>query len=298
MVDINKGATRIQDREIRSNLTPVEIRELLRDANISEIKAKLPSGISKIDIENFLRNQYAGFVSQILQQSEIKSVEAAYPPPEARKASFLPTNPKAAMSSDDRVTVAEAMREYMDGPGFKAMSTKGSKGAGADVLSEQELGDMVDQIDVDVDTLVGETWSQIMDGQMMQDMERKTAEIKGEVDRIIALVKQGIIGPEFALIAMAKVHSAKNGVLFSYMGKKAGKLNEMLNEGTEDISTGDIGSLYGYQNTMREGTMNMNFLISDMQKVSSDIASTIEHVKSAIDMMNRYKVQMLQNQPR
>ncbi|HPQ80110.1 MAG TPA: hypothetical protein PLZ86_00075 [bacterium] len=306
MVDMSRAPGRVQEKEIRSNLSSVEIKELLRDANISEIKARLPAGVSQADIEKFLRDQYGSFKGQILQEADIKVVEAAYPPPELYQHRFAIHHTGTVLTPEEVTQFNLEMRQYMESSGFKAMAaSKGLKSTGSEdsvtPMTDAEIADAAQGTLGEVQGFMDETWSMIMDAQMMQDMESKSNEIKAEVERIINLVKQGAIGPEFALIALAKVNATKNGVLMTWLGKKASHINESLNNISNDLSGMSPGSPDYYssltvaQNRTREGALQLNLLTTDMQKVMQDCAQVLEQVKSMMDMMTQGRRQITQN---
>lgn len=309
MVDISKAAGRVQEKEIRSNLSAVEIKELLRDANISEIKAKLPAGVSRTDIENFLRDQYGSFKSQIIQEGEIKAVAGAYPPPELYQHRFSVHHTGTTLTPEEVTLFNQEMKAYMGSKNFKAMAAeKGFKATSTSdsdssvtPMTDAEIAEAAQNTLNEAQGFMDDTWSMIMDAQMMKDMKTKTDEIQAEVDRIISLVKQGVVGPEFALIALAKVNATKNGVLMTWLGKKASHVNESLNNVSRELSGMSPGSTDYYanltlaQNQTREGALQLNLLTTDMQKVMQDCAQVLEQVKGMMDMMTQGRRQIVQN---
>lgn len=138
-------------------------------------------------------------------------------------------------------------------------------------------------------------WGQIFDAQFQQDYQKRMGEIKAEVQKILSMVKSGQIEPEFALIAMAKVNATKNGCLMTWLGKKASHINESLNKISNDLASGSASNPNYYadlqtaQGKTRDGSFQLNLLVSDMQKVMQDVAGTLEFVHSFLGEVSRHR---------
>lgn len=293
MIDIHK-ATRVQDKELRSQLDNLEFQELIRSGNLYEIRSKLP--ILKIDPKEFealMRDQCADLHAQVFQDAEIKSMEAAYHAPDFTR---FPVHHQGTMlPTEDMNSFNEAMAAHVESPRFKAMSNAKAQNDDRQ-LSPEELQQLGEGTLDEATQFMDETWFSILDAQMMQDYTSKMGQIQEEVRRMIALVKQGIAGPEFALIAMAKVNQTKNGVLFTWLGKKAFHVNDSINKIADDLKKGgawDPGSLQVAQAKTRDGAFQLNLLMTDMQKVMQDSASVLEQVHSIMGEMNRTRREII-----
>lgn len=160
--------------------------------------------------------------------------------------------------------------------------------------------EMVPETLAEWDQFMEDAWGQIFDAQMVSDYRSRMAEIKRDVQRIITLAKQGVIGPEFVLIALAKVNLTKNGVLMTWLGKKAFHLNESLNRVANDLYETSSADPFAFQGELilsrektRDQTMQMQLLMGDMQKVMQDVAGTLEHVHSAMSEINRTRREII-----
>lgn len=113
------------------------------------------------------------------------------------------------------------------------------------------------------------------------------------------MAKAGVIGPEFVLIALAKVNLAKNGVIFSWLSKKAFGINEMMSRASEELyemGAGDpsyFSTLQQVQAKTREGSFQMNIITGDMQKVMQNISTTLETVHGIMGEINRTRREII-----
>lgn len=309
MVDVRKSA-RIQNKEVQKQLERMETIEALRHGNIYEVFAKSKT-FNIADFFDFFSHQHRQFKGQIIQDHQVKSEWAACREPNIRE--FVQHHVGAQVSADagdDFVSgmLAALARQGQAAAGrgkFKAATTGETAEAGeAGELPEGELGyeeliGMTEGTLGEWDQFMNDTWGDIFDAQMMQDYQKRMGEIRREVQRIITLAKQGVVGPEFVLIALAKVNATKNGVLMTWLGKKSFHINEEMNRVTEELQgmsmtdPGYFGAVQTAQQQTREGQMNQQLLMSDMQKVMQDIASVMEQVHSMMGEINRTRREII-----
>jgi len=302
---------RLRDADLKAEQERMEVIEALRHGNIYEVFSK--SKNFKIgDFADFFANQWKGFKSQIVQDQEIKSSEGSFYEPEMNQ---FPMHHKGAGITPEEgqmlgQDLADALLKGQVGGG-KAKTAAGGKfkaqTAGeefssdlvGDELLPDELASFAEGTLEDYQQFLEDTWTTIFDQQFMADYESRMGEIKQEVQRIITLAKQGAIGPEFVLIALAKVNATKNGCLMTWLGKKAFHVNESINKVSEDLydmSTADpqyYAELQLAQNKTREGGLQLNLLTQDMQKVMQDVAGTMEFVHSFLGELNRTRREII-----
>ncbi len=325
MVDVRK-TTPLRRRDTDLELERQNMIEMLKSGeSIHDVFAK-QSLFKLSDFTDFFARQYSDFNRQIIQDAEIKSMEGSCPPPDLN--AFYLTQRGATLKPEEVALFNEAMqmaaqrmaRRSGSGAGgrdtgaragqegretarnlFKASTVGGSAGAedAAATMTEEELYESAQGTLGEWDQFMEDSWGQIFDAQMMQDYEQRMGEVKREVDRLITLAKQGAIGPEFVLIALAKVNVTKNGVLMSWLGKKAFHVNESLSNIANDLGAADPTSVNYYadltigKEKTRDGTMQLSLLTQDMQKVTQDVAGVIEQVQSMIGEINRTRREII-----
>lgn len=327
MVEVQKVARaddmdfRLRGKEDKDYAERLQLIEALKHGNIYEVFAKSPN--FKIDdFRHYFASQAMKLKGQVVQDTEVKAMEATYHEPDHNQ--FYPQQRGLVLSKEDREFYMKAMLDFLSGGFSKDSGTQrpqqpegAGAGAGGTLLkgkaqtfkaedtgdtggaTQEELQSMAQGTVDEWNQFVQDSWGQIFDSQMMADYEKRMGEIKNEVQRILALVKQGAIEPEFALIALAKVNATKNGCLFTWLGKKAFHVNETMNNVYNDLkkmSTTDpsyYGSLMNAQSTTRDGAFQMQLLQTDMQKVMSDISSVMEFVHSAMNEFARTRREII-----
>jgi len=310
MADISK-ASRVVDRDLRFReqdpaiqAEKQQIIEQLRHGNIHEVFAKQTK--FKIgDFSDFFSHQWRNFRSQIIQDAEIKASEASFHAPDL---SVFPIHHQGTnITPEEGELFSQAMGDLLTkGTGGGAGKWKAQSAAGegevpeAGAMMPDELVSMTQGTIDEWDQFLDDTWGTIFDAQLTQEMQRKMGEIKSEVQRIIALAKEGKIGVEFVLIALAKVNATKNGVLMSGLGKKMYKINDDMNQMSADLyemsASGDpnyYAQLQATQSETRDGSFQLNLLTQDMQKVMQDVASTMEFVHSTLGELNRSRREII-----
>ena len=310
MVDIKP--TRVREQQVRSDIT----REAERDTILTELRhGDIFKVLSKTkafkvaDFTDFFAQQGQG-LRQLFQESEVKSVYAQIPAPEDRQHQFSVHHRGVTVTPEEAAFLNQELMGAAERSGTgERMGPKAARIRSASAIDEDGDGTGGTQDLSEVQTMaegtlaewqqfMDDTWEVILDSQMTQNYQSKMAEVKAETDRIIALVKQGTLTPEFALIALAKVNQTKNGCLMTWLGKKAYHVNESLNRIANDLKSKglyDAGSLQVAQAKTRDGAYQLNLLTTDMQKVMQDSASVMEQVKTMIDQMAQTKRQIVSN---
>jgi len=306
MPDISK-ASRIVDRDLRFREQDATIQaekqrviEALRHGNIHEVFAK-EKKFKISDFTDFFSNQWKNFKSQIIQDSEIMAGEANYHAPDM--SDFPVHHQGTTITPEEGELFSQSMGDFLaSGTGagkFKAQTVGEGGIPEQGAMTPDELLTVAEGTLGEWDQFLDDTWGTIFDAQLSQDMMRKMGEIKAEVQRIITLAKQGKIGVEFVLIALAKVNATKNGVLMSGLGKKVYKINSDMNDISAELhsmSPSDpryFGTLQTSQSETRDGSFQLNLLMQDMQKVMQDVASTMEFVHSSIGELNRTRREII-----
>ncbi len=346
MAEIGKVTPRVTEKDFRmrdsdgqSAAERLQLVEALRHGNIYEVFAK-QTKFKVSDFADFFSQQWKSFRGQIVQDTEIKSQEAAFHEPKLEQ--FALHHRGASLGSDELQFFGKAMQHFLSSgfggkqPGEARVAKAqqgaeaGGEGAGGKLTSgagykaeDLGIGPEVDAAAATGETGTGTTgdgttagpgaremagatldeweqfqsdmWGQIFDAQFQQDYQKRMGEIKAEVQKILSMVKSGQIEPEFALIALAKVNATKNGCLMTWLGKKASHINESLNKISNDLASTSPSSpeyyaqLQNAQGQTRDGSFQLNLLVSDMQKVMQDVAGTLEFVHSFLGEVSRHR---------
>lgn len=290
-------ASRIQEKEIQSDLARLELAEALRMGNIYEIKAKLPANVTVRDFENFMSDQWRAWKSQIVQDYQVYESEASVAEP--RIADFAVHGEGVALGEGEGGEFMKGMMMSLGKGTYKATKAEGA-GEGEMPGSYAELSGMAEGTLAEWESFTQDMWTQIFDTQFVQDYQKKMGEVQQEAQRIIALAKSGQVDPEYVLIALAKVNVTKNGLLMTWLGKKAFMTNDTMNRVANDlqgISPSDpryYGELQSAQAKTRDGGFQMQMLLQDMQKVMQDVAGVLEQVSGFIGDINRTRREIIQ----
>lgn len=309
MADISK-ASRVLDRNLRFREQDATVQaekqriiEALRHGNIHEVFAK-ETKFKIGDFTDFFSNQWRSFKSQIVQDAEIKSAEASCPPPDIND--FLIQHQGTAITPEESELFAESMSDFLmsgsgAGAGGKFKAQTADAGGEAAAMGPEELIGLAQSDLEGWDQFQEDIWGTVFDAQLTRDMQNRMAEIRSEVQKILAMVKSGQLGPEFALIALCKVNSTKNGVLMSGLGKKMYHINSRLSEISNDIystSVADpqyLGMMTLAKEETRQGAFDLSMLTQDMQKVMQDVSKTFEFTQGALSQINQGRRELLKH---
>lgn len=279
--------------------------ESVRHGDIT--KALLQTDIPKSEIQKFFKNQWLQWHAQIIQESEAYAQRGMQPEPEIKQ--FPPSSPNNSMTQDQGKSL---LSDLLNAKAATLTTTEAeaeteTEGGGVELpedveaLSLGEIEEIAEGTLDEYEAFMGDIWSSVLDAQMVKDYNAKMAEIQGEVRKLIAMVKEGKIGAEYVLLALAKVNVTKNGVLFSWLGKKAYGLNEQMTRASEDLqgmSTTDAGytaELTRVQNETRSGSYQLNQVTQEMQKVMQNVSSNLESVHGMIDSINRSRKEIIRH---
>lgn len=302
MVDIGKAA-KIREREIRSNiskdLNEAEFKQLvekIKFGNIHEVLAMVKPG----DLQDFFSKQYLDFKAQVIQDVDVKSFEGSVPEPRADQFLIHHQNTKISPGEAEilksMVGKASASSKFMSFKGGKAVED--NKPMTADEI-DSLAGNVLDE----ADQFTGELMNRILDNQMMQEYRTRSQDVDNELRKIISMAKSGKIGVEFVIIALARTTATKNGVLMSWLGKKAFNVNDSLNKVAQGLHTLNVGDpryaseLQMGQSKTRDGSYQLQMLTSDIQKTMQNIESVMEFAKGFNDELFRTRREMIQKLP-
>ena len=292
MAPVDKVRTRVLERKV------VEVEENLRKAvldiqkgkNIYQVLAE--AKVPRADIHKFFVDRWRQWQSQIIQNYQTFSGEADVKP--VQMSDFNNHNPGNLLGDQG---------EHMLFDGFfgaKAMSVKSTEGGEeAEPLTQQELEAMAQGTLEEWESFMGDLWSQVLDQQMVRDYQQRMGEIQAQVRKLIAMAKSGAVGIEYVLIALAKVNVAKNGVLFTWLTKKAFGINEQMMRASDELhgmSAADpnyFSTLQQTQAETREGGFQLGMITNDLQKVMQNVSSTMETVNGIMSEINRFRRELI-----
>lgn len=151
-----------------------------------------------------------------------------------------------------------------------------------------------------VDTFLDIVEPEIFASQLQMEMEEKTAELEQEIQRILAMVRSGKIDATFLLIALAKVTAAKNGLLFTQMGRRITRLNLESSKIMKDLYASDpntdpkyAAKLQMTSQQQKEIGQRQQFIMQDMQAASSNIEKAVAFGKNSIDDIFKNRLQII-----
>jgi len=276
-----------KERPISPTLDHPEVVEALRHGNIYEILKT--SGVHRKEVEDYLATQSRIFQNQIRQDYQVYASEGSLPPPTPEK--YSPVGVKAmSLSAEDHNLFKQDMQE------MRAMRARATvtEGSGQDVMKmgEKTLSQWND--------FYSELQTKVIDMQMMQELRSKSADLNKEVQRMIALVMSGQIDPEYVLIAAAKSSLLQEGTIFSWKGKKVMHLNTEMDKISKNLlkmdpnDKGYMKELQSVQSKTRSGGVQLQLETMDLQKASSQIATTLDWVSNAIRTIGQAKQSMIQ----
>ncbi len=282
----------------RAQALDPELVEALNKGNIFEVIAS-HSDFKIEDFQQFFASQWREWAGSIVQDNPIKSNSASVPAPNI--SDFPMHHKNAGLGEQDIASIGESLNLSLNSMASKALNV-GSENAlpqGDTPMGIAELESMADGTMDEWQEFMNDTWNSVFDMQMMREYQSKMGEVESELKRLIALAKDGRIGVEFVLIAMAKVNSTKNGVLMSWLGKKTTHINESLQRVSEDLHTLDpsdpryYGEMQLAQSETRDKSYQLNLLMADMQKLMQNISSVMDQVHGMLGEINRTKREII-----
>ncbi len=305
MAQVSKTRT-LGEKDMKSYLDRMEnhMIEELRHGDIFKVFVNSKFKIS--DFQDFFADQWKMWKGNVIQDEQIMASYSSFHEPNIN---HFPVHSRSnVLTDEERNELAAGLERQMTGGGKLSSSrvAKSGKSRGADVDGEgqekplgpmdaAELEEAAQAALDESEAFLDDFWIVALDRQMITDYRAKMDEVEKEAQRIITLAKQGAIGVEFVLVALAKVNATKNGVLLSWVGQKAFGVNESINRVADDLNKVDpsssnyMGQLQYSQNQTRDKSFQLNLLTQDMQKITQDMASVMDQCKSMMDEINRVK---------
>lgn len=313
MPTVIDGIKRGVESEIKPRLDQhPEVLDALRKGNVHDVLKALPSGVTKADVEEYLRHRWAVLDQGLFQNSQIKSDEFSVPP--------VTMEDIPAMAAENALTAEEQNLLKQGLGGFKAAkvsrSMKGGKfaddagaetkgpapvsGAATGGVGEEQLGAMIESDLAELDSFMIDIQNKIFEAQLTQELESRRAELKKKLQEIMALFRAGLILPEFVLIALAKVQISERGLLVTQYGQRTMHTSQEQSRIAKDIDKlGSDPTKWGKLEVMRqqmgEKTLHLQQFAQMMQKISQDIESIFAFAKGAGESIRETKRGMQRN---
>lgn len=337
MVVIDKIKSHRLDTNLDSKLQHEEIIEAAKKGTIWELKDVFKKfNITHAEMLNFFGSEYARYVVDIvkpetwyattqLEDQTSYNRNSGYEPPvlhsdyklgdgeskyllKAMTSRMAKTVKEEESSSAKKASVANrAMSESQVSSGIKAMlkaedPTPIDDAADVDEVEEPEAGDSIDMLAEEVlgdyDALMDNINDKIFENQLLLDADKDTEDIKREIGRLIALAKSGHADASILIVALAKYNVAKNGAIFTNIGKKMFAMNERMNMINATLYEGggfDLANMEMVKNQTRDLNFQMQQLQMGMQDTVKNISSTMEFAANVIGMIHRTKKQIDSN---
>ncbi|MBI4126937.1 MAG: hypothetical protein HY465_05530 [Deltaproteobacteria bacterium] len=290
-----------QTKEMGKELDRLQVIDALRHGDINQVLRNLPNNVSREDILTFLRDQWRTLISEHIQEG---APYAAFgdkeAPSEVSPGLFSQHDSNAELSQEERAMVVESFSRTLGKAMVGGKQAAPDAGDGDAAPTPEELASMAEGTLEDFDAFMNEAGWAILDAQMIADYQNKMGEVQRDVQRVIALVKQGIVDPEYVLLALAKVNQTKNGILFTWLGKKSFMVNEHLSQVSRDLQMAgstDFAAMERAREQSRAGAQQLQLLTMDMQKIMQDISSVMEQVHGMIGDINRTRREIISRFP-
>lgn len=289
-----------------------QVVEALKSGNINEILKALPVGVTREDIEEYLKQRALVLDQVILQNTLIKADDATIPAP--TPAMIAAPQAGALLGEEDRQLLRALLgtgrgAESMSGKADSALPEEGgTTGDGGDATgqgaSNQALDDvlgygddLLNKVDVNAkeyEDFIKKMEDQIFNLQLGQQLQSRREELRQDLQRIIALMKEGLVEPEFVLIALCKVRSSEQGLLFTQTGQRLMRVNEEQGAIAREIAgTKDYGTIELARQKMAEKGISMQQLSGTMQRIAQNIDSLLGTTKGMLDEYNRTKMELI-----
>lgn len=288
------------DSTIRPRLDHPEVAEAIKHGDIHKILQALPSGVTRADIEDYLKQRGVVFQQGLLQNVQIKADEASLPPPDFVK-NVLPIDDANALTDDDR----DLLADYFGGSSKAAVSAKAAPEATdadkADAESQafgQGLLETVEERTKHREEFLFELEQAAFNLQLTNELQSKRDELREELRRIFRLVKERKIAPEFAIVALTKTQVMEAGLIMTVQGKQLMNVNDQQRRVAESIQGLDAGNVGDFEMKKHE----MSSLGMDMQRIMQNIQTAMQKVstadgtgKSMLDDYMRTRADLLRN---
>ena len=276
---INK---KVGDSDVKLPLDNPAIAEALRRGNIHDVHKLLTDyGLTIADFEQFAANQYAKYMTSVVQPEPLYEGEATAPPPDYE--AFPVQDMSNAMTEDDTKYANEVLG--------KAMGIGKAEGGGS---AAPGMADMQRHYDEAVTFVNDILEPRAIEAQLNMELNQMDAKIQRELREAIASIKASGGDASLLILALVKANVQRNGLIFTQLGQRVMKLNDQMNEAYEQLKGNPtIQQMYGAQQDLKSGTQGLQFLINDMNQVTQHVQSTLTFGKSSVDTVNASKLEII-----
>jgi hypothetical protein len=303
MDQIHRGA----GATMRPHLDSPDVAEALKHGDISKIIKALPAGVTRAEIEEYLKQRFVVLDQGLFQNVQIKADFASVPPPHSVK-NILPMDSANALTEDE----TQYFRGML-GIGKAAVVGQGKAVEDPDAVpqtdvekaqedvaqfSNELLSTIRDRMQ-DRDEFNDQLEKQIFNVQLNMELLNKRHELKEELRRIIDLMKRGAIQPEFVLVALTKVQVSEQGLIASQMGRRMMNINEeqkTIAESIQGINVGDPGQVGEFEMKkleLQQSSMSMNMIMQNMQRAVQQVDTALSVGKSMLEEYTRTKGELI-----
>ncbi|MBI4367019.1 MAG: hypothetical protein HY543_09395, partial [Deltaproteobacteria bacterium] len=101
------GIKRDLGADVKPRLVHPDVLEALRKGNIQEILQALPAGVTKQDVEEYLKQQWMALDQGLLQNTQIKADAGAIPPVTMEE--MLPMAAEYQLTEEDRALLQQGL---------------------------------------------------------------------------------------------------------------------------------------------------------------------------------------------
>lgn len=306
-----EGIKRGLDTEIKPRLDHPEVLDALRRGNVQDVIRTLPSGVTKAEVEEYLKHQWVVLDQGLLQNVQIKAEPGAVPP--VTMDDMLPMSADHSLTPEERALLQQGLGMYKAaavgkgaglGDGKAAGDTKGPVKVGSSQatggVGAEQLTGMVEDHLAEFNAFMNEIQDKILEVQMTMEMESRKHELQKETQRIISLFRSGQMDPEYVLIALAKVQISQRGLLFTQYGRRMMHANDVQSRIAKEI--GNVGAdptkwggLEVARHKMAEQSMNMQQYTSMLQKLTQDIEAIFGFAKGASESIINTKKEIVRH---
>ncbi len=290
------------DATIRPRLDHPQVAEALKHGDIHKILQALPSGVTRADIEDYLKQRCAVFQQGLVQNVQIKADESSMPPPNPAK-HILPMDEANTLTEHDR----ELMADFF-AVGKAAISARAADdiapGADAEHAQQQTQAfgqNLVETIDERVkarEEFLFKLEQAAFNVHLTQELQSRQHEIREELRRIFTLVKQRKIKPEFAVVALTKAHVMESGLIGTICGMQLKNVSEQQSRVAQSIQGVDATQIKDYE--MKK--VEMQNLGLEMGSIQQNITMAYQRVqtlegqgKSMLDEYARTRADLTRN---
>ena len=295
------------------------LQRRLSEQNLWALLTNLPGEYTKQDIFDYLKSQHSQLTDLVQNYLTMSTGADVKAPHFTVTTSEMDQN--SAFNSDEQKGLAALMNRMLQ---LSSKSAKGdmsksasappgqgsSKFAVAPKSSSAKADNEAPQQPFDGPSVTGEASAylqeldnflleydnKIFEAQLAQQLESKNEELKAEMQRIVDKVRRGDLDAVWILVAVAKVNSSRNGLLFSQFGKKLWRMNDESNRVMNELLPGldsNIGNVQILQQKQKEIGFQQQFLIQDMQKLTQNIEQTLNFAKTTIDEIFKTRLHII-----